>query len=255
VKVSIITASFNSERTIRDTIQSVLNQSYEDIEYIIIDGDSDDNTKNIISEFSNQIKFVSEPDNGIYDAINKGIKLATGDIVGILNSDDFFPNNDVVKNVAFNFINNYNNIDLLYGDISFINIHHKIIRHYSAKNFNNKLFMFGLMPPHPSVYIKRSIYLKYGLYISSFKIASDFELLLRYLKINNLRYLYINSTIVYMRLGGVSNSSLKNRFLLNKEILKACRLNSLTTNYFIIYCKYIFRILEYLNPLFKKSNI
>jgi glycosyltransferase involved in cell wall biosynthesis len=255
VKVSIITASFNSERTIRDTIQSVLSQSYEDIEYIIIDGNSNDNTKNIISEFSNQIKFISEPDKGIYDAINKGIKLSTGDIVGILNSDDFFPNNEVVKNVANNFKNNYNKIDLLYGDISFINTHHKVIRHYSAKNFNNKLFRFGLMPPHPSVYIKRSIYLKYGLYITSFKIASDFELLLRYLKINKLRYLYINSTIVYMRLGGVSNSSLKNRFLLNKEILKACTLNSISTNYIIIYCKYIFRVVEYLTPLLKKSNI
>lgn len=255
MKVSIITASFNSERTIRDTIQSVLSQSYEDIEYIIIDGNSNDNTKNIISEFSNQIKFISEPDKGIYDAINKGIKLSTGDIVGILNSDDFFPNNEVVKNVANNFKNNYNKIDLLYGDISFINTHHKVIRHYSAKNFNNKLFRFGLMPPHPSVYIKRSIYLKYGLYITSFKIASDFELLLRYLKINKLRYLYINSTIVYMRLGGVSNSSLKNRFLLNKEILKACTLNSISTNYIIIYCKYIFRVVEYLTPLLKKSNI
>ncbi len=255
MKVSIITASFNSERTIRDTIESVLSQSYSDIEYIIIDGNSNDNTKNIINEFSNQIKFISEPDKGIYDAINKGIKLATGDIVGILNSDDFFPNNDVVKTVADNFIKKYDSIDLLYGDISFINSDFKIIRHYSSKNFNIKFFRFGLMPPHPSVYIKRSIYLKYGLYSTIFKIASDFELLLRYLKVNKLRYLYVNTTIVYMRLGGVSNSSLKNRLLLNKEILQACTINRLRSNYFIIYSKYVFRIIEFITPFFKRSNI
>lgn len=254
MKVSIITACFNSEKTIIDTIESVLNQSYKEIEYIIVDGNSNDNTKNIINQFSNQIKFISEPDDGLYDAINKGIKLATGEIVGILNSDDFFPNNEVVKNVAQKFINNYNSIDLLYGDISFIDSDSRIIRHYSAKNFNTSLFRFGLMPPHPSVYVKRKIYLKYGLYDTRFKIASDFELLLRFLKVNNLRFLYVNSTFVYMRFGGVSNSSLKNRFLLNREILKACTLNSLRTNYFIIYSKYIFRALEYIFPLFKKSN-
>ncbi len=253
MKVSIITASFNSERTIRDTIESVLNQSYKDIEYIIVDGNSSDNTKNIIHVFSDKIKYISEPDNGIYDAINKGIKLATGDIVGILNSDDFFPNCEVIKNIAYNFINNYNNIDLLYGDISFINSDFRIIRHYSAKNFNPKLFRFGLMPPHPSVYIKRNIYSKYELYNTSFKIASDFELLLRYLKVNQLRYMYVNSTFVYMRFGGVSNSSLKNRLLLNQEILQACSINGLRTNYVIICSKYFLKILEYLFPLFKKK--
>ena len=149
---------------------------------------------------------------------------------------------------------NYNNIDLLFGDISFVNNNVKIVRHFSAKKFTPAFFRLGLMPPHPSVYIKRSIYLKYGLYNINLKIASDFELLLRYLKVNNLRHMYVNSTIVYMRFGGVSNSSFKNRLLLNREILKACSINNFRTNYFLIYSKYLFKILEYLSPFFNRNR-
>ena len=255
MKVSIITACYNSEKTIKDTINSVLNQSYKNIEYIIIDGNSNDNTKDIISSYSNKIKFISEPDNGIYDAINKGINIATGDIVGILNSDDFFPNNKIVDIIATNFINNYNQIDLLYGDIAFVNDENKIIRYYSAKNFTNSLFKYGMMPPHPSVYIKREVYLQYGLYKTIYKIAADFELLLRYLSINNLKYKYINNTIVYMRFGGVSNSSIKNRLLLNKEILESCKNHKVKSSYLLIYSKYFLRIFEYISPIFKYKKL
>jgi glycosyltransferase involved in cell wall biosynthesis len=252
VKISIITASYNSEKTINDTINSVLSQTYKNIEYIIIDGNSSDKTKDIVSCYLDKIKFISEPDHGIYDAINKGINLATGDIVGILNSDDFFPNNEIIDIIATTFINNYKQIDLLFGDIAFVNNDNKITRSYSAKNFTNSLFKFGMMPPHPSVYIKREVYLQYGLYITSYKIAADFELLLRYLLINNLKYKYINLIVVYMRFGGVSNSSFKNRLLLNNEILKACKNNKIATNYLFIYSKYFKRILEYITPFFKK---
>lgn len=252
MKISIITASYNSEKTINDTINSVLSQTYKNIEYIIIDGNSRDKTKDIVSYYLDKIKFISEPDHGIYDAINKGINLATGDIVGILNSDDFFPNNEIIDIIATTFINNYKQIDLLFGDIAFVNNDNQIKRSYSAKNFSNSLFKFGMMPPHPSVYIKREVYLQYGLYITSYKIAADFELLLRYLLINNLKYKYINLIVVYMRFGGVSNSSFKNRLLLNNEILKACKNNKIATNYLFIYSKYFKRILEYITPFFKK---
>ena len=254
MKVSIITACYNSEKTIKDTIDSVLSQTYKDIEYIIIDGNSTDKTKEIVLSYSNHIKFISEPDNGIYDAINIGIKISNGDIVGILNSDDFFPNINVVNKIVTSFLTDYNNIDLIFGDISFVNNNNKIIRHYSAKNFTNKLFRFGMMPPHPSVYIKREIYLQYGFYKTYYKIASDFELLLRYLVVNKLRYLYVNHTIVYMRFGGVSNNSFKNRLLLNQEIFKACKSNKLFSNYIFIYSKYIIRASEYILPFFKKSK-
>jgi len=244
--ISIITVSYNSINTINKTINSVFAQCYPKIEYIIVDGLSSDGTIELINSYSNRIsRFVSEPDNGMYDAINKGIRLSTGDIVGILNSDDYFYNERVVENIIEAF--NTKNIDAVYGDIKFVDRNNpsRVVRYYSSKKFQPGKFKYGFMPAHPSFYIKRELYEKYGLYKIDYKIAADFELLLRYFCLHNIRTKYIEMPFVTMRTGGISNKSIISNFRLNKEIRRACRENGITTNYFYIYSKYLSKIFEY----------
>ena len=245
--VSIITVSYNSFGTISDTIKSVLAQTYSNIEYIIIDGSSNDGTRELISSFGNKIsKFVSEPDKGIYDAINKGIRLATGDIVGILNSDDFFYDNNVIERVAVAF--EENEIDAVFGDVQFVDPEKtsKIIRYYSSKKFNPAKFKFGFMPAHPSFYVKRELFEKLGYYKTDYKIAADYELLIRFLYVNQIKYKYIEMPFVSMRTGGVSNKSICSNVTLNKEIARACKENGIRTNYLYIYSKYFLKMFEFL---------
>jgi len=246
MKISIITATYNSADTIIGCISSVNNQTYPDIEHIIIDGGSNDNTFQLIDSQNSRIKKkISEPDNGIYHAINKGIKFATGDIIGILNSDDFFNDNYVVEKIAKTF--QEENIDALYGDVKFVDPSDIgiIVRYYSSKKFNPNKFKFGFMPAHPSFYVKREFYQKIGNYKEDYKIASDFELLIRFLYHHQLICKYLEMPFVIMRTGGVSNKSFRNRFILNKEILRACRENGISTNSFNIYSKYITKIFEH----------
>ena len=180
MKISIITVCFNASRTIEQTIISVLTQTYQNIEYIIIDGASVDGSIGIIEKYSSKIhEFISEPDNGMYDALNKGIKLATGDIIGILNSDDSFCNDNILNLVACNF-NEILELDAVIGDVAFINKNNKIFRQCSAKNWDISKFKYGNMPPHPSFYCKKSCFNKYGYYNTNFKIAGDFELFIRF---------------------------------------------------------------------------
>lgn len=245
MKISIITATYNSGLTLRDTIRSVLSQSYPDIEYIIIDGGSKDNTLEIINEYKDKIsKVISEPDKGIYDAMNKGIHMATGDIVGILNSDDFFTSTDVIENTAKAFESN--DIDAVFGDIHFVkpdNLN-RPVRHYSSSIFRPALFRFGFMPAHPSFYVKRTCYEKYGLYDLNYKIASDYDLLIRFLYVNRIAYKYLNMDFVTMRVGGASTENVKSRVVLNKEIVRACRKYGIYTNLFVLSLKYIYKIFE-----------
>jgi glycosyltransferase involved in cell wall biosynthesis len=251
MKVSIITVSYNSVSTISDTINSVLSQTYDDLEYIIIDGHSTDGTTELINSFGNRIsKFISESDKGIYDAINKGIKLSSGDIIGILNSDDFFYDNNVIEKVVRVFSDN--NIDAVFGDVQFINPNDtsRIKRHYSSKFFNTEKFSYGYMPAHPSFYVRRELYEKLGYYKTDYKIAADFELLIRFLHINQIKYKYMEMPFVKMRTGGVSNKSIFSRFTLNKEIDRACNENGIKTNFFKIYSKYITKIFEFAGKKF-----
>lgn len=244
LKISIITVSKNSEATIAHTIESVLNQSYGNIEYIVVDGVSSDNTVQIIRSFGNKIShFISEPDRGIYDAINKGLSLATGDIIGILNSDDFFYNNTVVERIAEEFVK-YDS-DAVYGDVRFVNNNLETVRYYSSKKFNPGKFRFGFMPAHPSFYAKRELFEKYGYYKTDYKIAADYELLIRFLYVNRIKTSYIEMPFVSMRRGGVSNKSVLSNIILNKEILRGCRENGISTNYAYIYSKYFLKIFEY----------
>jgi glycosyltransferase involved in cell wall biosynthesis len=246
LKVSIITVSFNSVNTISDTIRSVLSQTYTDLEYIIVDGSSTDGTTEIVNSFGNGIsKFISEPDAGMYDAINKGIEVSTGDVVGILNSDDFFYDNNVIERVAELF-RKYD-IDSVYGDDQFVDPENtsKVVRYYSSKHFNIGKFKFGYMPAHPSFFVKRELFEKFGYYKTDYKIAADFELLVRFLYVNHITSKYLEMPFNSMRTGGVSNRSLRSNFILNKEIARACKENGIYTNYLFIYSKYFSKLFEF----------
>jgi glycosyltransferase involved in cell wall biosynthesis len=252
ILVSIITVSHNSALTISDTVKSVLNQTYPHIEYIIIDGASTDGTIDVINSFGNAIsKFVTEPDKGIYDAINKGIRLSSGEIIGILNSDDFFYDGNVIASVVHTFLNN--DIDAVIGDVLFVDPVNssKVVRYYSSKHFNINKFKFGFMPPHPSFYVRRDLYEKFGYYKTDYKIAADFELVLRFLRIYNISYKYLEMPFVSMRSGGVSNKSISSNLTLNKEIARACRENGIITNYLLIYSKYFTKIFQFFGKRLK----
>jgi glycosyltransferase involved in cell wall biosynthesis len=244
MKVSIITVAFNSSTTISDSIRSVLEQSFKNIEYIIIDGGSSDGTQDIIKSFGTRIsKFVSEPDKGIYDAINKGIRLASGDIIGILHSDDVFYDNTVIDKIAGVFESSA--IDAIYGDVRFVNANGAVVRYYSSAHFTPEKFRFGYMPAHPSFYAKRGLFDKFGYYKTDYTIAADYELLIRFLYTDRINARYIQMPFVNMRRGGISNKSFCSNILLNREILRACRENGLATNYLNIYSKYFRKILEF----------
>ena len=248
MKISIITVCYNSEATIWDTIESVLAQSYSDIEYIIVDGASSDNTMAIVEEYKDRIAIVvSEPDKGIYDAMNKGIKLATGDVVGILNSDDFYQDNDVVRNVVRQFAS-FSDPDIVFGDVVFVAPEKldRIIRFYRSGHFRPWKLRFGWMPPHPATFIKKRAYDQVGLYSLDFKISSDYEMFVRLLLVQHLSFSRIDNVLVRMRTGGVSTAGIKSNLLLNKEIVQACRKNGVYTNLLFVLSKLPFKLMELL---------
>ena len=253
MKISIVTVCYNSEKTIRDTIESVLSQDYPDIEYLIIDGLSNDNTYNIINQYRGSIaKVISEPDNGIYDAMNKGIKHATGDVIGILNSDDFFENSFVISDVV-NHFNSNPLADLIIGDVVYVKPleRERITRFYSSRKFKPFKLRFGWMPPHAATYIKKEVYESIGKYSTGFKISADYELFVRMLLVHKLAYSRIDQVLVRMRTGGVSSAGLKSNFLLNVEIVKACKDNGVYTNIFLVLLKIPIKLLE----LFRRPSI
>ena len=249
MKVSIITVVYNNKDTIRDAIDSVLNQKYEDIEYIVIDGNSTDGTIDVIHSYGDKITtFISEPDTGIYDAMNKGIRLATGDVVGILNSDDFYIDDEVIGRIVREFEGK--GVDSVFADLVYVKPDNlqKHIRRYSSKTFKPSKFAYGWMPAHPTFFVKKEYYDKYGLYKIDYEIAADYELLIRFLHKYKLTYSHIDAVLTVMRVGGVSTSSLKSNWILNKEILRACHENDIKTSLTKIYSKYPKKIME----LFKK---
>lgn len=251
MKVSIITVAYNSAATIRDTIESVLSQDYPDIEYILIDGNSQDETLEIAQEYKEQIsQIVSEPDQGIYDAMNKGIRLATGDIVGILNSDDFFSAPTIISSVVKAFQNKQT--DAVYGDVRFVDPGNllRCVRYYSSAIFRPWLLRLGLMPAHPSFYVRREIYNRYGLYSTDYKIAADFELLFRFIYIHKIKIYYLYLDFVTMRTGGASTESLKARQHILREQLNVFKKYHVYANSFILSLRYIYKIGEILYTRF-----
>lgn len=246
MKISIITAAWNSGATIRDTIESVLNQTHLDIEYIIVDGASKDDTLDIIREyeprFGGRMRWISEPDKGIYDAMNKGISMATGDVIGILNSDDFFTDNRVIERVA----DGIADFDAVYGDVHFVSPENlgSCVRYYSSRAFRPWKMRLGFMPAHPSFYCRREYFLKLGNYDSTLKSAADFELLLRYIFVNKIRSKYLPFDFVTMRTGGMSTSGLKSYLATNSETLKALKANGVYSNYLLMLCKCAYKLIE-----------
>jgi glycosyltransferase len=229
MKVSIITATYNSEQTIADTLESLNAQSYKDIEYIIVDGASKDTTLNVINQQCPRVKkVISEPDKGIYDALNKGIIAATGDIVGFLHSDDLFAYSDAVMDIVSQL--KKSNSDALYGDLEYVSKDNtnKVIRLWKSGEYNKNKLNRGWMPPHPTFYMKRELYHKFGLFDLSFKIAADYDSLLRYLSTNNVTITYLPKVLIKMRVGGASNRSLKNIIQKTKEDIRALKSNNLS---------------------------
>lgn len=252
MKVTIITVTYNSAATLKDTLESVKAQDYPNIEHILVDGASKDDTVKIIQAYPHVAKYISEKDRGLYDAINKGILMSTGDVIGILNSDDFFPHARVISNMVKIF--EQRPVDAVFGDVAYVNPGNlrRVVRHYSSKKFHPRKFAFGFMPAHPSFYVKRRFYEEYGLYKVDYKIAADYELLMRFMHSNKLTYAYNPEVMVYMRTGGVSNKNILSRYVINKEILRACRENGVNTNMFVISLKYFSKVFEYVTPAFKR---
>lgn len=249
MKVSIVTASFNSANTIRDTINSVLRQTYHDIEYIVKDGGSTDGTVDILKEyepkFCGRMKWITEKDKGIYDGMNKGMLMSTGDVVGTLNSDDFFTDEHVIENMVKAM--EEKKVDAVYGDIHFVkNCDLKTtVRYYSSKHFKPFWLRFGFMPAHPSFYLKRDVYEKAGLYKTDYKIGSDFEMMVRLFHKYRISYYYLPQDFVTMRSGGASTRNINSRITLLKEDVKACRENGIYTNCLIIALKYLYKATEF----------
>lgn len=253
MKISIITATYNSAATIRCTIDSILSQSYQDWEHIIIDGGSKDNTLDIIREYepeyAGRLVLKSEPDKGIYDAMNKGIKMTSGDIIGILNSDDFYSSHLILSKIADSFAD----VDAIYGDIHFVNDEDlsKTVRYYSSDGFQPWKMIMGFMPAHPSFYCRKHVYDKVGLFDTSFKIAADFEFLLRAIYINRIKTKYIPLDFVTMRTGGASTSGIASHKRILLEHLNAYRKNGIKSNRFLESVRYAYRLGEML--LFKMN--
>lgn len=245
MKVSLITVCYNSEKWIRTCIDSILSQDHADIEYIIIDGNSKDKTVEIIKSYGDKItKWVSEPDKGLYDAMNKGVAMATGDIVGILNSDDIYAHNKVISNIVAAF--EENPTDTLFADLIFVNENdlNKIVRYYPAKNFNPNQMPSGNMAPHPTFFVKRHCYEKYGNFDTTYRIAADFDIMLRLLYKNKCSYQYLPEVITKMRTGGASTQGWKSTLRINREILAVCQKNQVPTNMIKLYSRYLTKIFQ-----------
>ncbi len=237
MKISIITATFNSEKTIEHTLKSVQQQTYANIEHIVVDGNSLDGTMNIVHSFSHVQKKKSEKDNGIYDAMNKGIELADGDIIGILNSDDFYADEFVLENVATIF--EKENCDAVYGNLLYVdetNIS-KVTRKWISGNHTKQSFLYGWMPPHPTFFVKKKCYNKFGKFNLNLGTAADYELMLRMIFKHEIKTSYISKTLVHMRSGGASNKTLKNRLLANKNDRLAWKVNNLNPYWFTLFLK------------------
>ena len=235
MKVSIITISYNVEDTISDTIKSVINQDYENIEYIIVDGASKDKTISIIKSFGFSVsKFISEPDKGIYDAMNKGLALATGDIIGILNADDIYADTNVISKVVNRF--QEDKVEGLYADLVYVKRDdtNKITRYWRSGNYSKGKFLKGWMPPHPTFFVKREIYEKYGNFNLDLRSAADYEIMLRFIHKHEIKITYLPCIITKMRVGGQSNVSLKNRIKANKEDREAWKINGLKPGVFTL---------------------
>ena len=259
MKVSLITACYNSAGTIRTAIESVLEQKGVAVEYIVVDGGSNDGTVDILKEYASRpdgpvIKWISERDRGMYDAINKGIAMATGDIVGILNADDVLASPDTLAHIAQAFgergTGNEEQVECVYADIRFVKQGDSVealraantVRYCSAAKWKPWMFRFGAMVPHPSFYVRRECFARLGGYSLYYRICADFELELRYLYLAKLKAVYLPECVVVMRMGGASTAGWRSNVEINLEDLRALRANGIWSCLPLIYLKYLFKI-------------
>lgn len=247
IKISIITVVYNAESYLESCIQSVLSQNYSNIEYIIIDGASTDGTLQIIDQYKSKIShFVSEPDKGLYDAINKGISLATGEVVGILNADDYFPDVDVVSAIAEVFNSNLE-LDGLYGNLNYIHPqNHVIVRKWRSRDTTFKDIESGWMPAHPTLYLKRELFSKWGNYALDMGTAADYDLILRYFHTHKINTIFLDKLMVNMRLGGVSNQSYQAVYKAILSDYKALKRNQVPAAPIVLIKKKLSKITQFL---------
>lgn len=247
LKISVITVTYNSAATLEQTIQSVLLQDYENVEYIVVDGQSTDDTLSVIRRYRHKIaQFVSEKDNGLYDALNKGIAMATGDVIGILHADDFYTSDHVLTQIAETF--KKNDCDAAYADLYYVDKDNtqKIVRKWKSGDYSHGKFLWGWMPPHPTFFVKKGIYAKYGSFNTSLRSAADYELMLRFIHRHKIKLAYLPQFIIKMRTGGQSNASVKNRVNANLEDRKAWELNRLKPYFFTLTLKPLRKIVQFL---------
>jgi len=248
MKISIITVAYNSAATLKDTFESVLAQTYENFEYILVDSASTDGTPDLIaaytSRFGNRLRYICEPDRGAYDAMNKGIAAATGDVIGILNSDDFYTSPQVLATVAETL--QRTGADAVYGDIHYVSPKdlRRPVRYYSSRKFTPERMRMGFMPAHPSFYCKAEVYRRYGNFDLSYKVASDFEHLLRLLYVQRISTAYIPLDFVTMRTGGLSNAGWRSRLQIMKDHRRALRANGVKSSYLYLALRYFYKIAE-----------
>jgi len=247
MKISIITIAYNSAETIEDTIRSVVTQDHPDVEYIVVDGGSSDGTLEIISRYKKDIAMiVSEKDRGIYDAMNKGVRMATGDVVGILNSDDFYADNRVLGDVAQKF--SEEKCEGLYADLVYVNRAQsdKVVRTWNAGPYVAGKFLKGWMPPHPTFFVKNEVYKKFGAYSLDLRSAADYELMLRFIHKHHISLSYLPRAIIKMRVGGQSNVTLRNRLKANMEDRLAWKMNGLRPAFFTLTWKPISKLFQFI---------
>lgn len=252
-KISVITVTSGSAATLHSTLHSVEIQTYPYIEHVIVDQASKDGTADIIrkwaKEWRGEINWISEPDNGPYDAMNKGIAMATGDIVGILNSDDYFTAPDILERVARAFESDAA-LDAVYGDIHFVSPAHvdRTVRYFSSRLFRPSLMRFGFMPAHPTLYVRREVYERVGLYKTDYRIAADYEMMVRLFCVHHVRSRYLPVDFVTMRTGGLSTSGIRARLISLREDTRACRENGIYTHPLLVSLKFLYKVFELRKP-------
>lgn len=260
MKISIITTSYNSAHTLRDTMESVLRQGYTDYEYIVVDGASKDGTVDLIREFEprfeGRMRWLSESDRGIYDAMNKGVAMATGDVVGLLNSDDFYTSDDVLATIAAAF-SGPDAPDAVYGDVHYVDGVDitKVVRYYSSHKFTRKRMLGGYMPAHPTFYLRRECYERYGNFDISYPVAADFEHLLRLIYVNNIRVRYIAKDFVAMRMGGASSSGVVSYLRIVADHFSAFKKNHVIPHYLFYFLRYVKKLFEFSKKNRKKAEV
>ena len=248
MKISVITVSYNTAPTIEDTFRSVDSQTYRNIEHIVIDGGSDDGTVDCIRRHENALtRWITEPDKGIYDAMNKGIAMSTGDIIGFLNADDIYADTNILAQIAQTFEPGV--IDACYGDLVYFrsNNFDKVVRYFCSRTFSPSRLAYGQMPAHPTLYLRKNMFEKYGLFKTDYEIAADYELVTRMFAKTKIHSVYLPLVMVKMRTGGISTRSWKSNLKLNLEILRACKENGVSTNILKVYSKYPAKLLQMFN--------